>query len=143
MTSDLLGDTYVQALQHGLVDPPDEATLVGVVRRPTGGCSSVVDENHSALGLPLSLLDEFEQRYEDFKLHGMCDEGAHNAAWEECNVEERYRSHLTESSDAQKAVSALTARLRAGERLALVCQENTDQKRCHRTLLCDHITERL
>lgn len=144
MTSaDLLADTYAPALQHGLVDPPEEATLVGVARRPTGLFSSAVDENYPSLGPPRSLLDEFEHRYEDFKLQGMCDEGAHNAAWEDRNFEERYRSHLMESADARRAISALTDRIRAGERLVLVCHENTDQKRCHRTLLREHITARL
>lgn len=143
MTSDRLGDTYVTALRHGLVDLPDETTLVGVVRRPPAGFDSAVDENRPSLGPPPSLLDEFERRYEDLKIQGLCDEGAHNAAWEELGFEQRYRSHLTESSDARRALSALTDRLRAGERLVLVCRENTDQKRCHRTLLRDRIVARL
>lgn len=143
MTRDPLEDTYAAALQHRLVDPPEEATLVGVVRRPTRWFSAVVDENHSSLGPPGSLLDEFEHRCEDFKLQGMCDDGAHNAAWEDRNFEERYCSHLTESPDARRAVSELVARVRDGERLVLVCFENTDAKRCHRTLLGEHITARL
>lgn len=43
-TTDLLQDTYVAALQHGLVDLAEEATLVGVVRRPTGWFRSAVDK---------------------------------------------------------------------------------------------------
>lgn len=142
-TANALRDTYVAALQHDLVDLPEGAALVGVVRRPTGWFRSAVDENHPALGPPPDLLDEFKQRHEDFKMQGMCDEGAHNAAWEELEFEDRYRSHLSDTPDAQDAVAELTDRLRTDEQLVLVCYENTDQKRCHRTVLRDHLTARL
>nr|WP_232833846.1 DUF488 domain-containing protein [Saliphagus sp. LR7] len=142
-TSDLLEDTYVAALQHDLVDISLEATLVGVVGRPTGWFRTTIDENYPALGPPPDLLDEFKQRHEDFKMQGMCDEGAHNAAWDEVGFEDRYRTHLTEAADAQEAVAELTDRIRDGEHLVFVCFENTDQKRCHRTLLKEHITEQL
>ena len=142
-TSDLLEDTYVAALQHDLVDISPEATLVGVVRRPTGWFRTTVDENYPALGPPENLLDEFKQRQEDFKMQGMCDEGAHNAAWDEVKFEERYRSYLTDGAEAQEAVAELTDRLQDGEQLVFVCFENTDQKRCHRTLLKEHLAAQL
>jgi len=142
-TTDRLKDTYVAALQHNLVDISPEATLVGVVRRPTGWFRTTIDENYPALGPPSDFLDEFKQRHEDFKIQGMCDEGAHNAAWDEVGFVDQYRTHLTEVADAQKAVAQLTDRLRDDEHLVLVCFENTDQKRCHRILLKEHITERL
>lgn len=140
---DLLQDTYVAALQHDLIDIPSEATLVGVVRRPTGWFKTTIDENYPALGPPPDLLDEFKQRHEDFTMQGLCDEGAHNAAWDEVGFENRYQSYLTGTTDAQKATSELTDRLRGGEHLVLVCFENTNQKRCHRTLLKDHLTAQL
>ncbi|RBI59401.1 hypothetical protein DMJ13_22545 [halophilic archaeon] len=141
--TDLLQDTYVAALQHNLVDVPAEATLVGVVRRPTGWFRTTIDENISTLGPPTELLDEFKQRHEDFKMQGLCDEGAHNAAWDEVEFEDQYRSHITEDTDSHKATIELADRLRAEEQLVLVCFENTDQKRCHRTLLKEHIAEQL
>ncbi|WP_442904996.1 DUF488 domain-containing protein [Haladaptatus sp. CMSO5] len=141
--SSLLEDTYVAGLQHDLVDISSEATLVGVVRRPTGWFRTAIDENCSALGPPDDLLDEFKQRHEDFKMQGLCDEGAHNAAWDEVGFDERYRTHLTEAAEAQSAVAELTDRLRNEEHLVLVCFENTDQKRCHRTLLKDYIADQL
>lgn len=110
--TDLLEDTYVAALQHDLVDVPAEATLVGVVRRPTGWFRTTVDENYPALGPPEALLDEFKRRHEDFKMRGMCDEGAHNAAWDEVGFDDRYRTHLAETTDAREAVAELTDRLR-------------------------------
>ncbi|UPM44574.1 DUF488 domain-containing protein [Halocatena salina] len=142
-TTDLLQDTYVAALQHDLVDVPTETTLVGVVRRPTHSFRTTIDENYPALGPPPELLTEFKQRQEDFKIQGLCDEGAHNAAWDEVGFEDRYRSHLTEATDAKDAVAELVDRLRADEQLTVVCFENTDQKRCHRTLLKKHLTARL
>ena len=142
-TASPVGDTYVAAIQHDLVDLPAEATIVGVVRRPTGWFRSTVDENHPSLGPPPELLDEFKQRHEDFKLQGMCDEGAHNAAWEELGFDDRYRTYLDETSAARDAVSELVNRLETGEELILVCFENPKKKRCHRTVLRDHITARL
>jgi len=142
-SSDRLEDTYVAALQHDLVDVPSEATLVGVVRRPTGWFRTTVDENYPALGPPEDLLNEFKQRHEDFKMQGMCDEGAHNAAWDEVEFEDRYGSHLTDAAEAQEAVAELTDRLQDGEQLVFVCFENTDQKRCHRTLLKEHLAAQL
>ncbi|MWG35319.1 DUF488 family protein, N3 subclade [Halomarina oriensis] len=138
-----LGETYVAALQHGLVDVPTDTTLVGVVSRPTHWFGAAVDENRPALGPPGTLLDDVEQRREDLKRRGICDEGAHNAAWEDVEFEERYRTHLDTDPDARDAVDELVDRLRAGEPLFLVCFENTAQKRCHRTLLREHVTARL
>lgn len=142
-TTDLLEDTYLAALQHDLINIPPETTLVGVVRRPTGWFRTTVNENYPVLGPPPDLLDEFKQLHEDFKMQGMCDEGAHNAAWDEVGFERRYQSYLTGDADAQNAVTELTDRLRGGEPLVLICFENTNQKRCHRTLLKEHLTEQL
>lgn len=142
-SSNLLKDTHVAALQHDLVDVPPEATLVGVGRRPTGWFRTTVDENYPALRPPESLLDEFKQRHEDFKTQGMCDEGAHNAAWDEVGFEDRDRSHLIDAAEAQEAIAELMNRLRDGEQLVFVCFENTDQKRCHRTLLKEHLAAQL
>jgi hypothetical protein len=112
ITSDLLEDTYVAALQHDLVDVSPEATLVGVVRRSTGWFRTTIDENFPALGPPEDLLNGFKQRYEDFKMQGLCDEGAHNVAWNEIGFEDRYQTYLTEATNAQDAVDELTDRLR-------------------------------
>nr|WP_283102414.1 DUF488 family protein [Haloplanus sp. XH21] len=117
--------------------------MVGVVRRPTGWFRTSVNENYPELGPPENLFDEFKQRHEDFKMQGLCDEGAHNAAWVEGGFEDWYRSHLSDTAEAQEAVAELTARLQDGEQLVFVCFENTDQKRCHRTLLKEHLAAQL
>jgi uncharacterized protein YeaO (DUF488 family) len=133
-------ETYAAAIQHDLYD--GDATRVGVVRRPTGWFRALVDENVSAVGPPEPLLDETKRRHEELKLAGMCDEGAHNAAWEETDFEPRYREFLDTDADAQAAVADLLARLRDGEDLVLVCFEG-DAKRCHRRVLRERLLARL
>lgn len=142
-TPSTLQETYAAALQHDLVDISADATLVGVVRRPPSWFSATVDENCPELGPPPDLLDEFTQRHEEFKIQGLCDEGAHNAAWDDVGFADQYRSHLSGAQAAEEAVGELVDRLRDGEHLVLVCFENTEQKRCHRTLLVEHLTTQL
>lgn len=130
-----LTDTYVAALQHDLADLPPETTLVGVVRHPTPWFHGAVDENRPVLGPPPDLLDAVRERQDDLEMRGICAEEAHNAAWDEVDFGERYRAHLETDAAARDAVEALERRLAAGESLTLVCYENTEQKRCHRTIL--------
>ena len=137
-----LYDTYVAALQHDLVDLPEGTRRVGVVRSPTSWFHGSVDENRPVLGPPRSLLDDFADREESFKLDGLCDEGAHNAAWEELEFAGRYREHLA-TEDARAEMADLLDLLADGTDVALVCFENTDQKRCHRTVLREELDRRL
>ncbi|MFC7142656.1 DUF488 domain-containing protein [Halosimplex aquaticum] len=134
-------DTYAAALQHDIAEVPDDARLVGVVRRPTGWFSALVDENVPALGPPESLLSETKERQEDLRMQGLCDEEAHNAAWGETDFEARYREHLASDEAARDAVDALAKRVADGESVALVCFEG-ESKRCHRRILDGVIRER-
>ncbi|MFP8952585.1 DUF488 family protein [Natrialbaceae archaeon A-arb3/5] len=143
MADGALSDTYVAALQHDLADVPDEATLVGVVREPTGWFHAAVDENRPELGPPAEVLASIRTTEEDLKLRGLCEEGAHNAAWEQVGFGEAYREHLAESPAAKTALEELVDRLESGESLALVCYENTEKKRCHRTILRERLEERV
>ncbi|WP_226010958.1 DUF488 domain-containing protein [Halomicrobium salinisoli] len=135
-------DTYVAALQHDSAGLPADARRVGVVRKPTSWFHGAVDENRPELGPPPDLLEEFQALEEEFKVQGMCEEGAHNGAWDEVDFEERYRAHL-ESEAARAEVEELLDLLDSGTDVALVCYENTDDKRCHRTALREHLEERL
>jgi uncharacterized protein YeaO (DUF488 family) len=137
-----LDHTYVAALQHDLADVPEGATKLGVVRRPTPWFHGVVDENVPGVAPPEDLLDEFKTRCDDLEMRGLCAEGAHNAAWDELDFEERYREHLSDSTAAREALADCRERLADGEDLVLVCYENTEQKRCHRTILLDELTDR-
>lgn len=133
-----LRDTYVAALQHDLVEVPEDAHLLGVVRRPTGWFSATVDENLPALGPPADLLDAVKDRQATLEAQGMGDAPAHNAAWDDVAFAERYRAHL-ETPEARTALGAVRERLAAGETVVLVCFEDTDVKRCHRTILRDRL----
>jgi uncharacterized protein YeaO (DUF488 family) len=128
-------DTYVAALQHDIADVPEDAVRIGVVRKPTPWFWAQVDENRPELGPPATLLDEFKERYEALQEQGMADAEAHNAALADVDYDDRYRSHLDDSDEAQAAIEAIRARLERGADVVLVCYENTDEKRCHRTLL--------
>jgi len=136
-------DTYVAALQHDLVELPEGTELVGVVRRPTPWFHGAVDENVPALGPPEDLLDDAKQREDDLKMAGLCEEEALNAAWGEVDFGERYREHLESDPEAGEAVGDLVERIRAGTDVALVCYENTEKKRCHRTILRAELEGRL
>jgi hypothetical protein len=136
-----VGETYAAALQHDLVNI-DDATLVGVVRRPTGRFRSLVDENHPVLGPPETLLEEIGNRREDLKRRGLCEEGAHNAAWEEVRFAARYEDHLDATEDAEGRIAELVSRVHGGEDVVLVCFEG-ENERCHRHLLLDRIGARL
>lgn len=135
-------ETYVAALQHDLIEIDDDARLVGVVRRPTGWFRSAVDENRPELGPPETLLDEVKEHQEDLKMQGMCDEGAHNAAWENCSFADRYRDYLDDSPEAQATLDELAADVRDGETVVLVCFEG-ENKRCHRHTVAEEIEHRV
>jgi hypothetical protein len=74
-----VGETYLAAIQHELVDLAGEEHLAGVVRRPTGGFHVSVDENYPDLAPPEDLVEETKQLAEEFKIQGMYEGGAHNA----------------------------------------------------------------
>ncbi|MHB9286154.1 DUF488 family protein [Halobacteriales archaeon Cl-PHB] len=134
-------ETYHAAVQHDLAGLSGEEFLVGVVRRPTGWFRSTVDANYPELGPPEDLLSETKDRQEDLQMQGMCDEGAHNAAWEETNFEERYLDYVSDAVEAQDRLDDLAERVASGESVVLVCFEGED-KRCHRHLLVDELQAR-
>ena len=135
-------ETYHAAVQHDLVELTGAEQLIGVVRRPTPWFSGAIDENRPALGPPTDLLDEVKTRTEDFKIQGLCEEGAHNAAWDEVDFDRRYREHLETSEDAQRAMDDLLSAVEAGEDVVLVCFE-AEKKQCHRHALREVLEERL
>ncbi|MFB6307903.1 MAG: DUF488 family protein [Haloarculaceae archaeon] len=138
--SGAIRDTYLAAIQHDIVDLSGHERLVGVVRRPTGWFRSAVDENRPELGPPEELLSETKSEHERLKARGICDEEAHNAAWETTDFEERYLAHL-ETPSARRELDDLAERVADGETVVLVCFEGED-KRCHRRLLRERLEKR-
>jgi uncharacterized protein YeaO (DUF488 family) len=131
-----LRDTYHAALQHGHATPADEDLVVGVVRRPSYGIESYLDRNVPELAPPDDLLSEFKTLADER------DDLHHDEVWDEVDFGERYRDHLR-SPEARQAMGDLLEELesRDGD-LWLVCYENTDEKRCHRTILKSVLRER-
>lgn len=134
-----LSDTYVAALRHGTADVPEDAVRLGVVRKPTPWFHAQVDENVPALAPPADLLDEVKARQEALEAGGAGDVEAHNGAMDDVDFDARYLAYLAESEEANAAIDDLRNRLSAGEDVALVCYENTEHKRCHRTLLRERL----
>lgn len=135
-------ETYHAAIQHDLVDLRGDEHLAGVVRRPTAWFRAAVDANYPELGPPEDVLAETKQRQEEMQMQGMCEEGAHNAAWETVEFTRRYEEYLDADDGAQATLADLADRVRTGEDVVLVCFEG-EGKRCHRHLLQDRLAERL
>lgn len=136
-------ETYVAALQHDTADVPEDATRIGVVRRPTPWFYGAVDENVPELAPSEDLLDETKARQEELESEDVPDAEAHNRAMEEVDFADRYVEHIESDPDARDALADLESRLRDGESIVLVCYENTDEKRCHRTELRKRLRHRL
>nr|WP_255457573.1 DUF488 domain-containing protein [Halorussus sp. JP-T4] len=64
----------------------------------------------------------------------------HDEAWDEVDFGGRYREYLR-TPEARAAMDDLLAELDERD-VWLVCYENTDEKRCHRTILQDVLRER-
>ena len=95
------------------------------------GILNRLDRNVPELAPEADLLAAFKER---------ADEMGHDEAWTDADFAGRYRESL-ERPAAQAAMDDLLAEL--DDRDAwLVCYENTDDKRCHRTILRDVLRER-
>ncbi|WP_168215813.1 DUF488 family protein, N3 subclade [Halorussus ruber] len=128
-------DTYHAALRHDHVEPAEEDLVVGVVRHPVYGIETLLDRNVPALAPPEALLGDFEAVEER-------DDRTHDEAWDEVNFAERYREYLQHAA-VQQVMDDLLGELDSGKGdLWLVCYENTDDKRCHRTILQEVLRER-
>ena len=143
MSRGRITETYVAALQHDLVDLDEDTQLVGVVRRPTRWFNPRVDENITALAPPEDLFTDFQDRRDELEAEGHSEEAAHNQAWTDVDYDRRYREHIEAAPEAQAAVNELLDRVESGADIALVCYENTEHKRCHRTVLRGHLEAEL
>ena len=133
-TSHEIRDTYHAALRHGHVDPDEDDLVVGVVRRPSYGIGNYLDRNVPSLAPPDDLLDEFKTLVDER------EDLTHDEAWDEMGFGERYREHLRTAA-AEAEMDELLAELDS-RNVWLVCYENTDEKRCHRTILREVLRRR-
>jgi len=72
---------------------------------------------------------------EDMKCRASVRKGLTTPRGDQVGFGEAYREYLETDDDARAALTALDDRLASGESLALICYENTEKKRCHRTIL--------
>lgn len=126
----------VSAFRRAREEAPDDAVSVGALARG----SSLVDRNYPELALPATLRSELDSRVEAFKMRGLCESGAHNAAWDELDVDARYRAHL-DSEAAETAVDDVVAL--AAERPVVVVAGDSDKKRSHGPILRERIEARV
>lgn len=132
-------DTYAAALQHDLVQLPSGTRRLGVVRQPMPWLHGVIDENIAPLGPPQPLLTDMKSRQERLMARGLDEVVAHNRAMTDVDYDRRYRRHLDRSDAARAAIDRIRSTLSEGTDVALVCFENTEEKRCHRTYLRSRI----
>mgnify|MGYP000722408379 CR=1 FL=1 len=137
-----VSDTYVAELARGCDDVPPEARLIGVTASPSRRLRALVDEVRPALAPPRALRDDHADAAASFRIDGLCESGAHNAAWDRVDFADRYREHLASDPDARAAIESLCATLNAGADLALVGPERSGELRSHRTVLREVLVER-
>lgn len=128
-----LRDSYHAALQHGHDEPDEDDLVIAVVAEQMYGIQKHTDEHWPVLAPPIEALREFKDR---------ADEIGHNEAVDELDFDGRYREHVRQDIDVQKAVGAVIDELESGRDVWLVCYENTDDKFCHRTVLREEIEKR-
>ena len=117
----------------------EEPLWVGVARSPPGWFRRRVDVSMAELGLSIETREELDRRTRDLRMQGLCEEGAHNAAWAELGIDDRYRDRLaTASDDLSDEFDALVAR----ERPIVLATDRRPGFRCHRTVLADLLAER-
>ncbi|MXR42030.1 hypothetical protein GRX01_11865 [Halobaculum sp. WSA2] len=135
-------DTYVAELDRGDGDVPPEARLIGVAASPPRRLRALVDEVRPALAPPPALRDDHADAAAAFRIDGLCESGAHNAAWGRVDFADRYREHLASDPEAGAAVDSLCATLRSGADVVLVGPERSGELRSHRTVLRELLAER-
>ena len=120
-------------------DSRAEPLWVGVVRSPPGWFRRRVDVSIEELGLSIETREELDRRTRDLRMQGLCEEGAHNAAWAELGIDDRYRDRLaTASDDLSDEFDAIVSR----DRPVVLATDRRPGFRCHRTVLADLLAER-
>ena len=128
----------VRSRADGFGDEPAEGPVwLGVVRSPPAWFRRRVDEQYPELGLPAATRAALDRRRRDLRMRGLCEEGAHNAAWEELDVDDRYRSEL--AGDSVGVLDSLASR----EQPVVLATDRQPGVRCHREVLAALLRERV
>jgi hypothetical protein len=118
-------------------DPGREPVVVGVVRSPPAWFRQRVDVSYPAVGLPEDLSADLDRRRRDLRMQGLCEEGAHNAAWEELDVDGQYRASLSDEP-ARTVLSSLVSM----QGLPVLATDRRPGFRCHREVLARVLRDR-
>lgn len=137
-----VSDTYVAELDREGGDVPSAARLVGVAASPSRRLHALVDEVRPALAPPPALRDDHADVAASFRIDGLCESGAHNAAWDRVDFDDRYREHLASDPEARESVDSLCTTLNSGADVVLVGPERSGELRSHRTVLREVLAER-
>ncbi|MFC6786181.1 DUF488 family protein [Halobaculum halobium] len=138
----VLSDTYVAELDRERDELPRATRLIGVAASPSRRLRALVDEVRPGLAPPEPLRADHAEAAASFRIDGLCESGAHNAAWDRVDFADRYRAHLASDSDARAAVESLCETLAAGTDLTLVGDERSGEVRSHRTVLREVLADR-
>jgi phage-related protein len=117
---------------------PNDAVLYAVVR-PLCSFASLVDRNLSALAPSRELLESLEREKRDRKMSGMCEEGAHNSAWKDLNIGERYIDELRASEDARDRFRMVVEEAAEGD--VYLVAPVSPRKRSHADVLARRASE--
>lgn len=113
-------------------------TFIAVVQAPNDtGIDELCDEWMQELGMPRFLLEQFWSKRSAYRSNPSIS-NAHNAAFDEVELHDKYVSYLYNDDDAQDAIDEIIERLTSDENITLVCFEG-DGKKCHRHILMDMI----
>jgi hypothetical protein len=110
---------------------------IGVVRSPPGWFRRRVDACYPELGLSAETRAALDERRRDLRIQGLCEAGAHNAAWAELGIDDRYRARLRRDP-AGEQVAALASR----EGPLVLATDRRPGFRCHREVLADALDAR-
>ena len=117
-------------------------TLIAVVRAPNQtGILDATDEWMEPLGMPRFALEQFWGKRNAYRDNSSIS-NAHNEAFDEVNIHDKYVSYLRNDTEAQECINEIMERLQSGENITLVCFES-GRKKCHRHILHDYIEREL
>lgn len=139
--SDAKQESVSQQSRLGAFGSDEGTTYVGIANSERDDYLDAVDETEPRLAPPSDLFHQWYNTRGRFMSDGMLETNAHNEALDYVNYFDRFEDHLN-STEAQEALTKLTARVRDGEEIVLVCYCGGG-KQCHRHPVAERIKARL
>lgn len=119
-----------------------QATTIAVVTEPRNtGIDKHCDEWRPELGMPERALKSFWSYRSGYRTNSAVSKPTERA-YKDANLDERYRSYLEHSDEAQASLDELAEHVDSGGDITLVCFEEPG-KPCHRHLLLSVLKTRI